>query len=142
MTIGICERKTFAKQGRSIEKGCRYWSYLQPAINLRSLRIYCIHIYYNIRLLHLKERKVRSYMQNHTKENLADPNIKKRFVSYKEASKLFGLGLTKMQEHAKIAGATYKIGNKVLVNIEIFEAYLEQFRVPGDYEGLARKYIN
>ena len=81
-------------------------------------------------------------MQNHTKENLADPNIKKRFVSYKEASKLFGLGLTKMQEHAKIAGATYKIGNKVLVNIEIFEAYLEQFRVPGDYEGLARKYIN
>lgn len=81
-------------------------------------------------------------MQNHTKENLTDPNIKRRFVNYKEASKMFGLGLTKMQEYAKKAGATYKIGNRVLVNVEIFEDYLEQFRVPGDYEGLARKYIN
>ena len=48
--------------------------------------------------------------------------------------------LTRIQEHAKIAGATYKMGNKVLVNTEIFEAYLERFRIPGDYEGMARKF--
>lgn len=37
-------------------------------------------------------------------------------------------------------GATYKMGNKVLVNTDIFEAYLEQYRIPGDYEGMAKKF--
>ena len=50
------------------------------------------------------------------------------------------MGLTRVQEHAKVAGATYKMGNKVLVNTDIFEAYLEQFRIPGDYEGMANEY--
>lgn len=39
-----------------------------------------------------------------------------------------------------MAGATYKMGNKVLVNTDIFEAYLEQYRIPGDYEGMAKKF--
>lgn len=79
-------------------------------------------------------------MQNQKKENLANPTVKRRFVTYKEAVELYGIGLTKLQEYAKIAGATYKLGGKVLVNTEIFEAYLEQFRVPGEFEGLAKKY--
>ena len=66
--------------------------------------------------------------------------IRKRFVTYKEAAELYSMGLTRVQEHAKIAGATYKMGNKVLVNTDIFEAYLEQFRIPGDYEGMAKKF--
>lgn len=74
------------------------------------------------------------------KQNLADPKIRKRFVTYKEAAELYSIGLTKVQEFAKVAGATYKMGNKVLVNTDIFEAYLEQFRVPGDYEGMAKKF--
>lgn len=77
-----------------------------------------------------------------TRENLADPTVKRRFVTYKEAAKLYSMGLTRLQEHAKMSGATYKLGNKVLVNTEIFEAYLEQFRIPGEFEGLAKKYIN
>lgn len=66
---------------------------------------------------------------------------RKKFVTYKEASELYSMGLTRIQEHTRIAGATYKMGNKVLVNTDIFEVYLEQFRVPGEYEGMARKYI-
>lgn len=54
-------------------------------------------------------------------------------------TELYSMGLTIIQQHAKIAGETYKMGNKVLVNTDIFEAYLEQFRSPGDYEGIARK---
>lgn len=50
------------------------------------------------------------------------------------------MGMTRIQEHAKLAGATYKMGNKVLVNTDIFEAYLEQYRVPGNYEGMAKKF--
>ena len=48
------------------------------------------------------------------------------------------MGLTRVQEYAKVAGATYKMGNKVLVNTDIFKAYLEQFRIPGDHEGMAK----
>ena len=80
-------------------------------------------------------------MQEQKKYNLADSNIRKRFVTYKQAAELYSMGMNRIQEHAKAAGATYKMGNKVLVNTDIFEAYLEQFRIPGDYEGMAKKYI-
>ena len=78
-------------------------------------------------------------MKEQKKQNLADPNVRKRFVTYKEAAELYSMGMTRIQEHAKMAGATYKIkmGNKVFVNTDIFEAYLEQYRVQGDYEGMA-----
>lgn len=79
-------------------------------------------------------------MNEQKKQNLAYPNVRKRFVTYKEAAELYSMGLTRIQEHAKIAGATYKMGNKVLVNTDVFEAYLEQFRIPGDYERMARKF--
>ena len=79
-------------------------------------------------------------MAEQKKQNLADPKVRKRFVTYKEASELYSIGLTRVQEHARSAGATYKMGNKVLVNTDIFEAYLEQFRIPGEYEGMARKF--
>lgn len=75
-------------------------------------------------------------MAEQKKQNLADPKIRKRFVTYKEAVELYSIGLTKVQEYAKIAGATYKMGNKVLVNTDIFEAYLEQYRIPGEFESL------
>lgn len=79
-------------------------------------------------------------MAEKTKHNLADPNVRKRFITYKEASDLYSMGLTRIQEHARTAGATYKLGNKVLVNTDIFDAYLEQYRIPGEYEGMARKF--
>ncbi len=79
-------------------------------------------------------------MAEQKKQNLAEPKVRKRFVTYKEASELYSMGLTRVQEHARSAGATYKMGNKVLVNTDIFEAYLEQFRIPGEYEGMARKF--
>ena len=80
-------------------------------------------------------------MQGQKKVNLSDPQVRKRFVTYKEASELYSMGLTRIQEHAKTAGATYKMGNKVLINTDIFEAYLEQFRIPGEYEGMAKKFV-
>ena len=90
-------------------------------------------------------------MREQKKQNLTDPNVRKRFVTYKEAAELYSMGLTRIQEHTKMAhlleqhldkmaGATYKMGNKVLVNTDIFEAYLEQYRIPGDYEGMAKKF--
>ncbi len=53
----------------------------------------------------------------------------KKFVRYQEGAELYSLGLTKFQELAKEAGAVYKIDKVALVNCEIFEQYLETFRV-------------
>lgn len=66
-------------------------------------------------------------MSEQKKQNLADPSVRKRFVTYKEATELYSMGLTRIQEHAKIAGATYKMGNKVLVNTDIFEVGIPEY---------------
>ena len=52
--------------------------------------------------------------------------IAKKFVRYQE---LYSIGLTKFQELAKEAKAVYKIDKVALVNCEIFEKYLETFRI-------------
>lgn len=80
-------------------------------------------------------------MSSQKQYNLSDPKVRKRFVTYKEAAELYSIGLTRIQEYAKTAGATYKMGNKVLVNTDIFDAYLEQFRIPGEFEMMAKKYV-
>lgn len=53
-------------------------------------------------------------MAEQKKQNLADPKVRKRFVTYKEASELYSRDLTRVQEHARSVGATYKMGNKVV----------------------------
>ena len=46
-----------------------------------------------------------------------------------EALEFYSIGLTKFQELAKEAKAVYKIDKVALVNCEIFEKYLETFRI-------------
>lgn len=53
----------------------------------------------------------------------------KKFVRYEEGAAKYSLGLTKFQALAKEAHAVYKIDKVALVNCEIFERYLETFRV-------------
>lgn len=59
---------------------------------------------------------------------------KKKFIRYKEGVELYSMGITKFQEIAKKAGAIYKVNQMVLVNTEILDHYLEQFKV-GDNIG-------
>jgi len=47
----------------------------------------------------------------------------KKFVRYQEGAELYSIGLTKE------AKAVYKIDKVALVNCEIFEKYLETFRI-------------
>lgn len=56
----------------------------------------------------------------------------KKFVRYKEGAKMYSMGLTKFQELAKEAKACYKMRQLVLVNTEIIDKYLEQFRITDD----------
>ena len=55
--------------------------------------------------------------------------ITKKFVRYQEGAELYSIGLIKFQELAKETKAVYKIDKVALVNCEIFEKYLETFRI-------------
>ena len=53
---------------------------------------------------------------------------KKKFVRYAEGAQLYSMGLHTFQELAKDAKAVYHVKRVVLVNTEIVEEYLENFR--------------
>ena len=55
-------------------------------------------------------------------------NRGKKFVRYDEGAKLYSLGIQTFMQLAKDAGATYRIKRAVLVNTEIIDEYLENFR--------------
>ena len=50
---------------------------------------------------------------------------KKRFVRYQEGAELYSMGLHTFEQLAKEAGAIYKIRRVVLVNLDIFDEYLD-----------------
>ena len=54
---------------------------------------------------------------------------KKRLVRYKEGAEMYSMGMNKIQTLAKDAGAILKIDRMVLVDLDIFDQYLETFRV-------------
>ena len=64
-----------------------------------------------------------------TEEYKTKQNAKK-FVRYQEGAEKYSMGLTKFTALAKEAKAVYKIDKVTLVNCEIFERYLESFRIP------------
>ena len=54
---------------------------------------------------------------------------KKRLVRYKEGAEMYSMGMNKFQTLAKDAGAILKIDRMVLVDLDIFDQYLETVRV-------------
>lgn len=63
-------------------------------------------------------------MQRETKKEK-----RKRLVRYKEGAEMYSMGLNKFQALAKDAGAILKIDRMVLVDLDIFDEYLDTFRV-------------
>lgn len=53
----------------------------------------------------------------------------KHYVRYKEGAALYSMSQSKFEDLAHEAGATYKVDKLVLVNTDIFEKYLQSFRV-------------
>lgn len=54
---------------------------------------------------------------------------KKRLVRYKEGAEMYSMGLNKFQSLAKDAGSVLKIDRMVLVDLDVFDQYLESFRI-------------
>lgn len=53
----------------------------------------------------------------------------KKFVRYKEGAEMYSMCQSKFERMAREAKATYKLDKLVLVNTELFEKYLEIFRI-------------
>lgn len=65
--------------------------------------------------------------ENENMENLLI-NGRKKFVKYDEGAAMFSMGIHSFMDLAKEAKAVYRIRRIVLVNTEIIEEYLENFR--------------
>lgn len=58
--------------------------------------------------------------------------LRRKFLRYKEAELVYSMQHKKLMELADRAGAIYRMDGYVLINRDIFDAYLEQFRqLPG-----------
>ncbi len=56
--------------------------------------------------------------------------LRRQFLRYKEAEIIYSMQHKKILELADRAGALYRIDGYVLINRDIFDAYLEQFHMP------------
>lgn len=83
-----------------------------------------------ITLIHRK--KMEKYMNHLHKVPNTGKYVQKKFVRIGEGSITYSIGHHRFIEMARAAGAVYKInegtGGTVLVNLEIFDEYMEQFR--------------
>ena len=57
---------------------------------------------------------------------------KRKFIRPKEGTYLYSMSRTKFDELATKAGAVYRLGKVVLINVKVFEEYLEQHRLSGE----------
>ena len=83
-----------------------------------------------LELIH-KER-FNEFMKHIYKVPGTNKQVQKKFVRIGEGSIIYSIGHHRFIEMARAAGATYKInegtGGTVLINLEIFDEYMEQFR--------------
>lgn len=54
--------------------------------------------------------------------------LRKQFLKYQEAEIVYSMSHRKIMQLAQQAGAIYRMDSTVLINRDIFDAYLEQFR--------------
>ena len=54
--------------------------------------------------------------------------LRKQFLKYQEAEIVYSMTHRKIMQLAQEAGAIYRMDSTVLINRDIFDAYLEQFR--------------
>ncbi len=91
-------------------------------------------LYKFTRIRLVKKERFDEFMKHIYKVPGTNKQIIKKFARIGEASIIYSIGRHRFIELARAAGATYKInegtGGTVLVNLEIFDNYMEQFRQP------------
>ena len=60
--------------------------------------------------------------------------LRKQFLKYQEAEIVYSMSHRKIMQLAQQAGAIYRMDSTVLINRDIFDSYLEQFREKAPHE--------
>lgn len=85
------------------------------------------------RTILINHRRVDEYMKHLYKVPNTDKYVQKKFVRIGEGSIMYSIGHHRFIEMARAAGAVYKLGesqgNTVLISLDIFDEYMETFRV-------------
>ena len=85
-----------------------------------------------ITLIHL--RRLEDFMKHLYKVPGTNKIVHKKYVRIGEGSITYSVGHHRFIEMARAAGAVYKIGDSqggtVLINLELFDDYMEQFHEP------------
>lgn len=80
----------------------------------------------------IHRERMETFMKHLYKIPISGKVIEKIYVRLGEASVIYSIGRHRMIEMARAAGAVYKLGDgasgTVLVNLDIFDEYMEQFR--------------
>ena len=78
------------------------------------------------------KRRLEEFMKHLYKVPGTSKQVVKKYVRIGEGSIIYSIGHHRFIEMARAAGAVYKInegqGGTVLINLEIFDKYMEQFR--------------
>jgi len=61
--------------------------------------------------------------------------LRREYIRYQQAELIYSLSHKKLLELASEAGAIYRFDSTVLINREIFDAYLEKFHEPAAING-------
>ncbi len=89
-------------------------------------------IYQLPRILLICHQRLEEYMKHHYKVPGTNKLVHKKYVRIGEGSIIYSIGHHRFIEMARAAGAVYKInegtGGTVLINLELFDDYMEQFR--------------
>ena len=89
-------------------------------------------IYQLPRTLLIHHQKLEDYMKHLYKIPGTNRLVQKKYVRIGEGSIIYSIGHHRFIEMARAAGAVYKInegtGGTVLINLEIFDDFMEQFR--------------
>jgi hypothetical protein len=81
----------------------------------------------NRRLSRTREKNIEA--SDRVKQVKATKAKQSKYMRYREAKVYYCLGMNTIQRLAKEAGATIRIGRCVLIDTEIFEKYIDSFRV-------------
>lgn len=74
-------------------------------------------------------RRLEDYMKHLYKVHGTNKYVQKKYVRIGEGSIMYSIGRHRFVEMARAAGAVYKMnGGTVLVSLDIFDEYMEQFR--------------
>lgn len=85
-------------------------------------------VYQLARITIINNKKLEEFMKHLYKVPNTGKYVQKKYVRIAEGSIMYSIGHHRFIELARDAGAVYKVGQKVLISLDIFDEYMEQFR--------------